>query len=54
MYCKLPNSSGLLISAGLIHEDKEIPGNSNLYSTTFFTLYHFETFALGFSCRIEF
>lgn len=45
-------SGGLLISAGLIPEHKEIPGN--LYSTTLFTLYHFETFALRFSCRIEF
>ena len=54
MYCKLPNSSGLLISTGLIHQHKEIPENSNLYSTTFFTLYHFKTFALGSSYRIEF
>lgn len=34
---------GLLTSAGLIHEHKEIPGNSNLYSTTLIILYYFET-----------
>lgn len=38
-----------MISAGLIHEHKEIPGNSNLYSTTLITLNYFETFPLGFS-----